>query len=373
MQRRTVVRTLGGVATTGAAGLAGCLLPDDDTNGPDDDPEPDEPNHDETLRIVTYRSMVGGPNPAGPWLAEAFEERYPDAELEWVVPEAGSEHYVQRGEHGGEIDADVWLGVTVGDLARIDDRVGEGALLRELNLDRIDGADRVRDELAFEDPHGRALAYDAGYVSLVYDETELEAPGSFDELRDEYADALLAQHPIYSMPGQAMLLWTIETGGPDDAMGYWEELVANGVELHDSWTGAYDAYLDGERPLVVSYSTDPVFAAAAEYDPQRHRVAFLDDEGYVLPEGIGIFQAATAVDLAYEFLEFLLSSAVQAELARRNVQFPAVAGVDLDPAFDIAREPQTPVAMSYTELRNNATEWLTEWADRFDEGPGETV
>ncbi|MXV61586.1 thiamine ABC transporter substrate-binding protein [Natronorubrum sp. JWXQ-INN-674] len=374
MKRRTVVRAIGGASGGALAGLAGCTTrngDDEPPDGPDDeDTEPEDPDHDGTLRIATYRSMVTGTNPAGPWLAEAFEETYPDAEIEWVLPESGVEHYVRRGEYDTEIDVDVLFGFTVGDLARIDDRVGAGGLLRELNLKRVEGAERIRDGLDLGDPHNRALTYDAGYVSLVYDERELDAPDTFAELlEDEYEDTLLAQHPGTSIPGQAFLLWLIETAGPDDALEYWEELAANGVRIHESWSDAYnDAYMGEERPMVVSYSADPVFAAAEEYDMERHRVAFPNDEGYAVPEGMGIFEGARAPDLAYAFLEFVLSTEAQIELARRNVQFPAIRDVELHPAFgEYRREPPEPVSISYTELRGSIGDWLGDWTDRFDE------
>lgn len=371
MKRRTVVRTVGSAGGVAAAGLAGCLTrdSDDEPDDPEDgDPEPDEPDLEGPLRIATYRSMVTGTNPAGPWLEEAFVEQYPDAELEWVVPESGVEHYVRRGGYGTEIDVDVLLGFTVGDLARIDDSGGEGRLLRTLNRDRIGGSERIRDELDLEDPHGRTLTYDTGYVSLVYDETAIEPPEALaDLLEPTYEGALLAQRPGTSLPGQAFLLWTIAIGGLEDALAYWDALVENGVRIHDSWSGAYGEYMDPVRPLVVSYSTDPVFAATEGHDLSRHRVAFPNGEGYALPEGMGIFEGATKVDLAYSFLEFLLSAEVQAELALRNVQFPAVEGVDLHPAFDeYAREPPEPISTSYTELRGSIDEWLAEWTARFD-------
>ena len=373
MNRRTVVRTIGGGTV---AGLAGCMTrdEDDDDDPPDDpveaDPEPDEPDHEGALQVVTYRSMVMGPNPAGPWLKDRFEEAYPEATLEWVVPDAGVEHYITRGEYEAEINADVCLGFSVGDLARIDERIGSGGLFRRLNRDRIEGVDRIREELEFEDPHGRALPYDAGYVSLVYDERAVAEPETFaDLLESEYADALLAHHPVTSLPGQAFLLWAIETGGPDEAMDYWENLADNGVRVHETWSDAYyGSYLNGDRPLIVSYSTDPLFATTEGHPPERHRIAFLDDEGYALPEGMGIFQAATEPDLAYAFLELVLSSEVQLALARRNVQFPAVGDIGLN--RDITegiRRPPTPVSLSYTELQGMITEWLETWTERFDE------
>ncbi|SIR93506.1 thiamine ABC transporter substrate-binding protein [Natronorubrum thiooxidans] len=381
MKRRTVVRAIGATGTSAVAGFAGCLTRNGDDEPPDGpengDPEPDEPEYDGTLRIATYRSMVTGPNPAGPWLEESFLEAYPDAELEWIVPTEGVEHYVRRGEYAAEIDVDILLGFTVGDLARIDDRVGEGGLLRELNRDRIDGSERIRDELALGDPHGRGLAYDTGYVSLVYDEDELEGPETFDDLLDPaYAETLLAQHPGHSMPGQAFLLWTIEAMGEADAFDYWADLVGNGVEVRNSWSDTYyDAYLDEHRPLVVSYSSDPIFAAVDDRDSARHQVAFPNEEGYALPEGMGIFDAATEPDLAYAFLEFVLSSEIQSELARRNVQFPAIEDESVAPRplfEETARRPPEPISTSYTELRGALEAWLTDWVDRFETDDVET-
>ncbi|WP_137291165.1 thiamine ABC transporter substrate-binding protein [Natronorubrum halophilum] len=373
MKRRTVVRTLGGIGGGAVAGLAGCLTRDGDDgpeDGPEDgDPEPDEPSYEGALRIATYRSMVTGPDPAGPWLEETFEDAYPDAEIEWVIPDEGIEHYIQRGRYDAEIDVDVCFGFTVGDLARIDDRIGSGGLLRELNLDRIDGVERIRDDLEFGDPHNRALAYDTGYVSLVYDETVLGRPESFDDLLGSaYENALLAQHPVTSMPGQAFLLWTIERTDAETAFDYWEELVANGIEIYDSWSAAYrGAYADAQRPMIVSYSTDPMFAAAEEDAMDRHRVAFPNDEGYALPEGMGIFEGSEEPDLAYAFLEHVLSVDSQHELARRNVQFPAVEDVSLSPELsDATRQPAEPVTTSYTELRGHLSEWLEDWTERFD-------
>ncbi|ELY46052.1 thiamine ABC transporter substrate-binding protein [Natronorubrum sulfidifaciens] len=373
MKRRTVVRTIGTASAGAAAGFAGCLTRDGDDeppNGSDEgDPEPDEPDFDGTLRIATYRSMVTGPNPAGPWLEEAFLEVYPDAELEWVVPTGGVDHYIRRGTYDGAIDVDVLFGFTVGDLARIDDRIGEGGLLRELNLDRVEGSERIRDGLELGDPHGRGLVYDTGYVSLVYDETVVDAPETFDDvLESADTETLLAQYPTHSMPGQAFLLWTIETMGESDAFDYWTALVDAGVEVRNSWSESYyDGYLEESRPLIVSYSSDPVFAATDGRDPDRHRVAFPNEEGYALPEGMGIFEASTELDLAYAFLEFVLSSEVQVELARRNVQFPAIGdATGPRPLFEEeARHPPEPVTTSYTELRGQLEAWLTTWDEQF--------
>ncbi|PCR91965.1 thiamine ABC transporter substrate-binding protein [Natrinema ejinorense] len=378
MKRRTFVGAVGGSTL---AGVAGCLTRDggdEQGNGTEDggtdsetpDPEPENPDLEGELRIATYESMVDGDNPAGPWLKEAFEAAYPDAELKWMVPSEGLNQYITRAQQNAGIEADVYLGLNVDDLVRVDDTLDDGGLFRQLNVDRIDRAERIRDGLDMGDPHGRVLAYDTGYISLVYDETVVDAPETLDDLTEPaYEDALLAQNAQSSDPGRAFLLWTIDAYGEDGYLEYWRALDDNGVRVLDDWSESYyGSYMNEERPMVVSYSTDQVFASAEGYDMSRHQIAFPDGQGYANPEGMGIFEGANEVDLAYEFLDFALSSDAQAEIAQRNVQFPAVESqhVELDEEFDqYAHEPSEAVTVGYDELRGNLDGWVEEWAREF--------
>jgi len=369
MKRRTFVGAVGGSAITG---VAGCLTRDGESGDPatDGDPEPDNPDLTGELRIATYESMVDGKNPAGTWLKEAFEEEYPDATLEWTVPNNAINDYIDRERQNAEIDADVYLGVNIDDLVRIDDTLEEGGLLRELNVDRIDNAERIRDGLDMGDPHSRVLAYDTGYICLVYDETVVDEPQTLDDLTEPaYEDALLAQNAQRSDPGKAFLLWTIDAYGEDGYLDYWRDLEDNGVRILDDWSESYSgAYMNGERPMVVSYSTDQVFAADAGNDMSRHQIAFPNGQGYANPEGMGIFEGASELDLAYEFLDFALASEAQAVIAQRNVQFPAVESehVDLDEEFDqYAHVPPEAVTIGYDDLRGTLDGWVKNWAREF--------
>lgn len=358
MKRRAFVGTVVGGSI---AGFAGCLSRGGDEQAAKDDPESG------TLTVATYDSMIDGPDPAGTWITEAFEDAYPDATLEWEAPDGGLNHYIQREDQGASLDADVYLGLNVDDLARIDDTLSEGGLFRKLEVNRLDRSNRIRDGLEMGDPHGRVLPFDTGYICLVYDETEVDKPETFDDLTSAgYEDALLAQNAQTSDPGQAFLLWTIDVYGEDGYLDYWRDLDANGVRILDSWSDSYNgAYVKGERSMIVSYSTDQVYASAESDDLSRNQVAFPNNQGYANPEGMGIFERASNPDLAYTFLDFVLSGEAQAEIAQRNVQFPAVAEehVDLDESFDrYAHEPPEAVTVGYDRLRGNIDGWVDDWA-----------
>lgn len=376
---------IGGAA--GVVGLAGCSAEqvdngdgsddgtggngdesDDETGGNGDGSDDDGDGAGDlsgTLRVATYSSMVDGEDPAGPWIKEAFEAEYPDAEIEWTVPESGVNTYIQQAQQGA-IDADVYLGLNVDDLVRIDDNLEDG-LFDSIERDRIGRVDRIRDDLGFGDPEDRVLPFDTGYISLVYDESEVDDPETFDDLlTEEYADALITQNAQASDPGQAFLLWTIAEYGEDGYLDYWRDLQENGVQVGDDWTDTYfGAYMAEERPMIVSYSTDQVFHAGDGADLTRHQVGFLDGQAYENPEGVAVFTDSDRSSLAHEFIDFLLSSEAQAEIATRNVQFPAVSDehVELGDFFEQhAHAPDEPVSLDYDELRGNLDGWVDDWA-----------
>jgi thiamine transport system substrate-binding protein len=358
-------------------GLAGCTGDDDggtDTNT-DADTETDAPTETSTgepgtatgtedalsgtLNVATYSSFTGD-GTAGNWLKTNFEERHPGVTVEFSTPENGVNEFIQRASQGAPIDADMYVGINTGELVRADEQL-DTTLFAEAG--DVEGAGNVKDALEI-DPDGRAVPYDTGYISLVYDEDEVDSPDTFDDLLDPaYEDALIAQNAQQSDPGRAFLLWTIHEKGPDNYLDYWSGLVDNGVRILSDWQPAYNAYLAEERPMVVSYSTDQVFYNGEDVDMSRHQVGFINDQGYANPEAMAAFAGADRPDLATAFMEFMLTEEAQAEIAVRNVQFPAVEGVDPGGDFgEFALEPPEPVTFSYDELAGNVSTWIDDWA-----------
>jgi thiamine transport system substrate-binding protein len=361
MRRRTVL----GAAGAGVTALAGCL--GDDGNGDGNGNGGTSPTTTGTARggdgvvtVATYESWVDGSNPAGPWVKEAFESRRDDVTVEYEVPPNGLNTYIQRAGQDADVEADCYVGLNVDELIRLDDTLDD-PLFDSLDGD-LEGSDRVEDALRF-DPDGRALPYDTGYISLVYDESEVE-PMSFSDLTAERnRGSLLTQNAQQSDPGRAFLLWTVHEFGADGYLDYWQALQDNDVRILGSWNDAYNAYLNEEAPMVVSYSTDQVFASQDTDDLTRHQIGFLDDQGYANPEGMARFVGADDPDATADLMSFMLTAEAQGRIAERNVQFPAVSDANLDEEFaQYAHEPPEPVTFTYEELAGNVDGWVEDWA-----------
>jgi thiamine transport system substrate-binding protein len=350
MNRRKFLQYgIGGVST--ATLLAGCSA--SQTGEP-------TATRDGTLTVATYSSFTGE-GTAGTWLKSAFEAEHSDATVEFVTPENGFNQFIQRKQQGSPIGADVYVGLNTGELVRADEELDD-QLLQQI-VDDLSISGSIKEELQI-DPQGRAIPYDTGYISLVYDEGEVEAPETFDALLESrYENDLITQNAQQSDPGRAFLLWSILAKGEDGYLDYWSSLLDNGVRVLSDWQPAYEAYTNGEAPMVVSYSTDQVYYHGDDVDMSRHQVGFLNDQGYANPETMAMFSDAENPDLAKQFMEFMLTAEAQAEIAVRNVQFPAVEGVTVSDEFEqYALEPPEAVTFAYDDLTGNVDGWIDDWA-----------
>ncbi|WP_160135077.1 thiamine ABC transporter substrate-binding protein [Halococcus salsus] len=373
MKRRAFIRRAGGGAV-GATLLAGCTSGDGSTNGSGSNGSATggsgtttgnttatvgSANGGGTLTVATYASFTGE-DTAGAWLKSAFEERHSNATVEFQVPENGVNQFVQRAQQGAPIDADLYVGLNTSDLVRVRRQL-DSPLFRSSG--NVDGTDALKQTLDV-DPRGRAIPYDTGYITLVYDGTKVDGPKNFDALTtSQYANKLITENAQQSDPGQAFLLWTILAKGEDGYLDYWRDLLDNGVRVLSDWEPAYQAFTDGEAPMVVSYSTDQVYYHDSKAQLRRHQVGFLDGEGYANPEAMATFADASNPTLAREFMSFVLTDRAQSEIAVRNVQFPAVKGVSPGEEFEkYAKEPPNPVTMSYDELAGSVGGWVEDWS-----------
>ncbi|MDS0297261.1 thiamine ABC transporter substrate-binding protein [Halogeometricum sp. S1BR25-6] len=319
------------------------------------------------LVVGTYGAFVDAPSTSpGPWLKQAFESEF-DATLRYETPDSEVNYYIERALRNVDIPADLYVGLDVNMLIRIDENLDSGLFAP---VDGLDRRDTVKESLEF-DPRGRAVPYDTGYICIVYDETfgdgGFTAPETFDGLlRDQYAGDLLTQNPVSSATGKAFLLHTIKAKGEDGYLDYWGNLQENGVRVLEDWTASYTAYSNGEAPMVVSYSTDQVYANEEGENLAKHQLRFPNGQGYANPEGMAMFEGTDRPELARTFMDFVLRPEVQAEIAVRNVQYPATTTAELPESFaQYAQEPPEAVTFNYDTLRDNLSEWTSAWERQF--------
>lgn len=382
---RTRRQFLTAAGAGGAALLAGCQADpiDDGTDAPADTGTESTgtttgtgtPGTADTLVVATYPPFVNAPSTSpGAWLKRKFEEQF-DATLVYQTPESELNYYLERAIQGVDFEADVYVGLDTGQLIDADNRRGEGQFTDPLFAEAgdLEGMDRVRKGLLF-DPQGRAVPFDTGYISLVWNATmdggNFVAPETFEGLTEpEYEGDLIVQNPTTTATGEAFMLHTVKQFGEDGYLDYWDRLRSNGVTVLGSWSDTYAAYENEEAPMVVSYSTDQVYAAAENKDLQKHQIRFLNGQGYANPEGMARFADSGAPRLAEEFMAFMLRPKIQAGIAQRNVAFPAIEDAPLPEDYSkYAKEPPEPVTFTYDELQGNLGEWTDQWARRFAGG-----
>jgi len=324
-----------------------------------------------TLRVTTYPSFVDAPSTSpGAWVKETFESEY-DAELKWFVPNNQLNYFIQRKNQGVTIDTDLYLGLTPENLVHADEGVSDGSLFDSVDTGGFENIGHVEDTYRF-DPQDRVLPFGASYISLVYnqnmlDEQGVSAPETFEDLtKPEYEGAVICPNPQNSETGLEFLFWTIIQYGEDGYLDYWKRLADNDIRILKSWDAAYAAYSNGDVPIVVSYSTDQVFADQYDEPMAEHQIGFLNNQGYAYIEGMARFAGTENPGLAADFMDFMLRADVQSEIAVRNVADPVVDNADLPSDFDeLTKEPEEPVGFGYDDLSGNVSGWLDEWSKQI--------
>ena len=189
-----------------------------------------------------------------------------------------------------------------------------------------------------------------------------------DLAKPAYKKLLVVEDPASSSPGLAFLLATIASEGNNGWQDYWDALRDNGVRVVDGWEQAY--YTDftaggssGDRPLVVSYATDPaadvVFSDGKKTTPT---VGVVPGTCFAQTEYAGVLTNAGNPAGAQALIDFMLSAKFQADVPLQMYVYPAVTGTPLPKVFrDFARPPVDAYVMTPAEIGANRRAWTDEW------------
>ena len=314
---------------------------------------------DSKLVVYTYNSLVSyGLAPA---LEKEFEERY-DMDLQFVATGDSRQMLsrLKREVQSGVTEADVFVGIERNDAPLA---LGEN-LFQPLDREDLPVLSDVPERLLF-DSERRLVPYEFGYITLVYNENKIktsEVPTTFEELTEpRYRNKLILEDPRTSSPGYSFLLWTIKHYG-EDYLDYWKKLLPNVLTIAGGWSEAYKIFLNGEAPMVVSFSTDTAYSVIAEGDDNQ-KVLLLNNEGYSNIYAAGVVKSSENKEPAKKFLNLLLSPSIQEKIPTTEWMFPANRKARLPVKFyQYAVRPPDPAEVPLDLIEKNEDRWLKEWS-----------
>ncbi|MEZ5186802.1 MAG: thiamine ABC transporter substrate-binding protein [Candidatus Nanopelagicales bacterium] len=216
---------------------------------------------------------------------------------------------------------------------------------------------------------------DTGAVCLNYDReyfADTTPPRNLADLtKPAYRDLTVVENPATSSPGLAFLMATVAT--QPDWQGYWRDLKANGVKVVDGWDNAYYQQFsggsgEGNRPIVVSYSTSPaaevMFAADPDAPPPT---AYVDAQCFEQVEYAGVLDGARNIDGAKRFVDFMVSKTFQDDIGGQMFVYPVVKDASVPKAFrKYAPYPKSPVVLRPEQIDAGRDEWIDQWSAIMD-------
>lgn len=287
-----------------------------------------------TLTVYTYGSFVSDWGP-GPQMTDAFEADCA-CTLEWVALDDGVALLSRLRLEGDRTDADIVLGLDMNLVAEA----------RETGLLAPHGLDLPDFDLPIAWTDDTFVPFDWGYFAFVYDsETLSEPPATLEALFFESDAEILIQDPRVSTPGLGLLLWTAEVFG-DRFDAAWEAVRPRVVTVTPGWSEAYGLFLEGEAPMVLSYTTSPAYHETVE-ETTRYKAAEMAEGHYLQIEVAAATAGTDTPELARDFLRFLTGETAQSILPTTNWMYPAIA-------------PATGVPESFANLIDPQTSLLTD-------------
>lgn len=195
----------------------------------------------------------------------------------------------------------------------------------------------------------------------------LTPPATLDDLtKPAYKNLFVTPGATTSSPGLAFLLATIAAKG-DGWQDYWKALVRNGAKITSGWSDAYEVDFtagggDGERPIVLSYSSSPPFTVPEGATEPTTRA--LLDTCFRQTEYAGVLTGSENAAGMRKFIDFMRGQAFQQALPEQMYVYPVEPGVALPADWEeFAPKSPKPYDVPADELTKHRTEWLREWRD----------
>ncbi|KAK2146773.1 hypothetical protein LSH36_583g01250 [Paralvinella palmiformis] len=137
------------------------------------------------------------------------------------------------------------------------------------------------------------------------------------------------------------------------------------MTMPDSWSTAYGLFTAGETPMVLSYTTSPIYHQVFEKE-NRYKVALFPEGHYRYVEYVAIPTIAAHKHLAEQFIKFILSKDFQKKILLGNVMYPAVKDIPL-PSMAHQGMPMKALELDYTDIAQHKDTWIRDWLSVMSE------
>ncbi|GGC77517.1 thiamine transporter substrate binding subunit [Marinobacter halophilus] len=306
-----------------------------------------------TLNVYTHPSFAAEWGP-GPAIKVAFELEC-GCTLNFTVMESAGDILQRLRLEGQSTRADVVLGL---DTATMETARQTGLLGKHLRR-----LDNLALPINWDDEH--FVPFDWGYFAFVYDTEQLaEPPASLDALINAPDDLkIIIQDPRTSTPGLGLLLWMHSVYG-DEASVKWQQLKGKILATTQSWSdGYFSLFMNGEAPMILSYSTSPAYHMAID-NTDRYQAAEFAEGHYLQVEVAALVASSQQQALAREFLDFMLTPNFQRHIPLKNVMYPAIdLGDELPDIFERLIKPSQTLFMAPVDVARDRRQLVNDWLD----------
>ncbi len=328
-----------------------------------------------TLVIYTYPSLFGGADCGSPAWSTVFGS-------------FESAHHVQ-------IDVECPAGTLASTLLAQQDAPGADLVI---GLDEITGPQADADHLLIPyappalgnvspalvqelSPDDAVVPYEWGYLGIDYNASFAnETHGAIAHLtlpdlvtNASWARQLQIEDPSQDITGEEFLVWQIEYYlhvVHQDWQGFWRSILPEIPPPAPDWGTAFGEFTSPTHNpgLVVSYTTDPAYAAANGAAGQYNSTAAWwngTEYGWRTIYGVGIVAGTHHLALDQEFENWLLGGAVQDLVPENEWEYPANGTVTLPGVFAAAPNPNSIVALNNETTPATVAADLPGWIDAW--------
>ena len=190
-------------------------------------------------------------------------------------------------------------------------------------------------------------------------------PQTFADLtKPAYKGLFVTENPASSSPGLVMLAATAQQMGDPGYADYWKALADNGLKVDAGWTEAYSTDFSGSSghgayPLVLSYASSPAAEVGADGTAPT---TLLPQTCVRQVEYAGVIHGAANPTGARQFIDFLLSHAVQQEIPDQMWMQPVDKTVELPADWaQFTGQVKDPVLLDPHAVTANRDTWIDTW------------